>query len=242
MRELSTIHQTIDVDDTVERTNESEVHWAIKSAIVHRFRTDPAYRGTVEAEKKTSDLIADIRCEFDEAPPGTPENCVVEVQMSASDKDLIRAVENHLRHGYAVYWVYDVDALADRERAEEILAEQMTSIPSFGVASLAEGELALGAPITWEEFEFRPPWLGGNELYVPTYDRSAQWYNHGEFAVDDERVMVYRVAGESELFASWTYEDGQQTLPQRAPWEWREFHKGIESGEIQRVSPVRGPP
>lgn len=236
------IHPTVDIDETVDRTNESAVHWAIKAAIIHRFRTHSAYRGAIEAEKKTSDLIADIRCEFDEAPPNAPQKCVVEVQTSASDKDVIRTVENHLRHGYAVYWVYDVDALTDRGKAEERLTEQMTSTPSFGVAALADGELTLGAPITWDEFEFRTPWLGQHELYVPTYNRSEDWYSHGEFAVDDERVIVYRVAGESELFISRTYQDGQQTIPRRAPWTRREFYKGVESGTIRRVSPVQGPP
>lgn len=242
MRELSTIHPTIGLDDTVDRVGESEVHWAIKAAIVNRFRTNPAYRGTVKTEKKTSDLTADVLCEFDEAPPDTPQKCVVEVQTSASDKDVLRTVEDHLRHGYAVYWVYDVDALEDREEAEETLETQINSIPSFGAAALEAGELSLGAPIIWDEFEFRTPGMGQNELYVPVHYRWEQWYNHGEFIVNGGRVMVYRVAGESEFFTSRTYDDGQQTLPRSASLEPQEFYRGIKTGEIRRASPVRGPP
>lgn len=242
MQQSPNVHPTIDLDPNVSRANESATHWAIKSAIVERFRTHPECRGTVETEKKTSDLIADVRCKFDETPPDIPENCVVEVQTAASDKDLRRATENHLRHGYAVFWVYDVNALDQREEAEETLAKQMTSMPDFGVAALAEGELTLGAPITWKEFEFRAPWLGQNELYVPTYDRASKWYNHGEFLVDDERVTIYRVAGSPDYFVGQMYEDGQQTLPRRSAWTRRELYRGIEEGEIRRVSPVRGPP
>lgn len=242
VQQPANVHPTITLDPSVDRSNESETHWAIKSAIVDRFRTHPECRGTVETEKKTSDLIADVRCEFDETPADVPENCVVEVQTAASDKDLRRATENHLRHGYAVYWVFDVNALDQREKAEETLTEQMTTIPDFGVASLAEGEITLGAPITWEEFESRAPWLGQNELSVPTYDRASKWYDHGEFLVDSERVTIYRVAGSPDYFVGQTYKNGQQTLPRRSPWTRQELYRGIEDGEICRVSPVRGPP
>lgn len=242
VQQPTNIHSTIDLDQSVDRTNESVKHWAIKSAIVERFRTHPDCHGIVETEKKTSDLIADVRCKFDETPSDIPENCVVEVQTAASDKDLRRATENHLRHGYAVYWVYDLNALDQRETAEETLAEQMTSTPDFGVASLADGELTLGAPITWEEFDARVPWLAQHEFYVPTYDRASKWYNHGEFLVDGEQVTIYRVAGSSDYFVGQTYENGQQTLPRRSPWTRQELYRGIKEGNIRRISPVRGPP
>jgi len=242
VQQPTNIHSTIDLDQSVGRTNESVKHWAIKSAIVERFRTHPECHGTVETEKKTSDLIADVRCKFDESPPEIPENCVVEVQTAASDKDFRQATESHLRYGYAVYWVFDVNALNQRKTAEETLAEQMTSTPDLGVASLADGELTLGAPIIWEEFEFRVPLLGQREFYIPTYDRASKWYDHGEFLVNGERITIYRVANSSDYYIGQTYANGQQTLPRRSTWTRQELDRGIKEGDIRRISPVRGTP
>jgi hypothetical protein len=236
------VHPTIEIDASVPQKNESKRHWAIKAGIVGLFRSHPDCSGAVETEKKTSDLIADVRCELEESPPDIPDQFVVEVQTAASNKDLHRATENHLRHGYAVYWVYDIEALDQREKAEETLAEQMASIPDFGVASLTEGELTLGAPITWDDFESNPPWLGQTELYVPTYQRSSKWYDHGRFLVEGEEMTIYRVAGSSDYFISQMYPDGQQTLPRRSVWSPQELYEGIQEGEIRRLSPVRGPP
>lgn len=242
MLRTPSIHPTLSLDSTVSRANESELHWSIKAAIVHRFQSDPTIRGQVEAEKKTSELVADIRCRFGRSPSTVPKRCVVEIQTDASEKNVLRATTSHLRHGYAVYWVYDVEALDERTEAEEALADQLSSTPSLGLASLEDGELTLGHPITWEEFEFRPPLMGSTELYVPTYDRSEPCYDHGHFSIHGERVAIYQVAGEPGYFVSRGYDDGQQTLPERAPWTGRELYRAIEDGDARRVSPVRGPP
>lgn len=242
MSSLVDIHPTLQLDHTVERKNESHKHWAIKAAISDKLHSDPACVGTIETEKKTSDLIGDIRCQLSESPPDMPQRFVVEIETAASNKDRLRATIDHLRFGYAVYWVFTVDAYEARRETEDLLDEFMTSTPSLGVASLADGELAFGTPIVWDEFSPPDPWLGSHELYVPTYDRYVAFFSHGDFTVDGNRVTIYRQPGSGKLYASRYHQNGQQTLPDRFPWKKDEFLKKIREGEIERVSPVRGPP
>lgn len=242
MSSLVDIHPTIQLDHTVERKNESQQHWAIKAAISDRLHLDPACVGAIETEKKTSDLIGDIRCQLSESPPDMPQRSVIEIETAASNKDRLRATIDHLRFGYAVYWVFTVDADEARRETENLLDEFMTSMPSLGVASLADGELALGSPIVWDEFSPPDPWLGQHELYVPTYDRWVECFDHGDFAVDGDRVAVYRQPGSEKLYASRYLENGQQTLPEHSPWQKDQFQESIRDGEAERVSPVRGPP
>ena len=75
----------------------------------------------------------------------------MEVETPALDKDRRRATIDHLRHGYAVFWVFTVDAVEDRRETEQLLVENLSSWPSLGVASLVNGELSLGSPITWSK-------------------------------------------------------------------------------------------
>jgi len=118
MSSLVDIHPTLQLDHTVERKNESHKHWAIKAAISDKLRSDPACVGTIETEKKTSDLIGDIRCQLSESPPDMPQRFVVEIETAASNKDRLRATIDHLRFGYAVYWVFTVDAYEARRETE----------------------------------------------------------------------------------------------------------------------------
>ncbi|MFC7230562.1 hypothetical protein ACFQMM_02685 [Saliphagus sp. GCM10025308] len=242
MSSLVDIHPTLQLDHTVERKNESQQHWAIKAAISDRLHSDPACVGAIETEKKTSDLIGDIRCKLSESPPDMPHRFVVEIETPASNKDRLRATIDHLRFGYAVYWVFTIAAHEARREVEDLLAEFMTTRPSLGVASLADGELALGTPIVWDEFSSPDPWLGRHELYVPTYNRRVDCFDHGDFVVDGDRVAIFRQPGSEELYASRYLENGQQTLPERSPWQKVQFQENIREGVIERVSPVRGPP
>jgi hypothetical protein len=242
MSELVDIHPTIRLDETVERTNESEQHWAIKSAICEKFRSDPACVGAIETEKKTSDLIGDVRAHLAESPPDIPEKFVVEIETPASNKDRLRATREHLKFGYAVYWVFCVNAHSNRRKTETLLAKYTDSRPSLGVVSLGDGELSLGTPVTWEEFSFPSPLLGRHELYVPTYDRGVEYFDHGDFLVDGDRVAIHRRPGSRLLYVAKYLEDGQQTLPRRSPWDTSEFFERIQEGEIERASPVRGTP
>lgn len=236
------IHPSIELDPTVERKGESELHWSIKAAIIHKFRSNPLCRGEVLDEKKTEELIGDVRCRFDRAPPDIPRNCVVEVQTDASDKDILRTTALHLRFGYAVYWVFDVEAINDQRDAEDVLADHMSTRPSLGIASLEDGELSLGSPVTWDSFDYAPQLHRRNELYIPTYCRKKKWFDHGEFDVDGERVTVYEVGGEATPYISTSSEEGQLTLPARSPWKREELFHEIRSGGIPRTVPVRGPP
>ncbi|WP_312908193.1 hypothetical protein [Natronosalvus caseinilyticus] len=242
MSALVDIHPTIRLDHTVERKNESQQHWAIKAAISDKLHADPSCVGAIETEKKTSDLIGDIRCHLSDSPPDMPQRSVVEIETAASNKDRLRATIDHLRFGYAVYWVFTVDAHEARRETEDLLDEFMTSTPSLGVASLADGELALGTPIVWDEFSPPDPWLGQHELYIPTYNRWGSCFDHGDFAVDGDRVAIYRQPGSGVLYASRYLENGQQTLPRHSPWKKDQFQESIREGEVERVSPVRGPP
>lgn len=238
------IHPSIELDPTVERKGESETHWAIKAAIIHKFRSNPLCQGEVLDEKKTEELIGDVRCRFDRAPPEMPRNCVVEVQTEASDKDILRATALHLRFGYAVFWVFDIEAVDDQRDAEDALADYMSTRPSFGIASLEDGELSLGSPVTWESFDYAPQLHRRNELYIPTYYRQKKWFDHGEFDVDGRKVTVYEVEvdGESTPYISTSSEEGQLTLPEPSPWKREVLFRKIRRGGIPRTVPVRGPP
>lgn len=235
------IHPSIELDSTVERKSESELHWAIKAALVHQFRSNPECQGEIQAEKKTEELIADIQCRFEGTPADIPRKCVVEVQTSKSDKDVLRTTTLHLRFGWAVYWVFDIAALDDQREAEETLDDWMSPSPSLGIASLEDGELSLGSPITWDGFEF-PRNDYRSQLYIPTYDRQEQWFDHGEFSIDGEQMAVYGIDSEPDLYLSKSLDNGQLTLPQRSPWSREVLFDRIDNGEIQRKAPVRGPP
>jgi Transposase and inactivated derivatives len=115
------------LDHTVERKNESHQHWAIKAAISNKLNSNSACVGDIETEKKTSDLIGDIRCQLSESPADMPERFAVEIETCASNKDRLRATIDHLRFGYAVYWVFTVDAHEDRRKTENLLDEYMSS-------------------------------------------------------------------------------------------------------------------
>jgi hypothetical protein len=117
------VHPTLQLDHAVERKNESQRHWAIKAAISEKLRSNPACVGAIETEKKTSDLIGDIRCQLSESPSEMPEEFVVEIETAASNKDRLRATIDHLKFGYAVYWVFTVDAHAARRETEALLEE-----------------------------------------------------------------------------------------------------------------------
>ena len=127
MSNLVDIHPTVRLDHTVERKNESHQHWAIKAAISNKLNSNSACVGDIETEKKTSDLIGDIRCQLSESPADMPERFAVEIETCASNKDRLRATIDHLRFGYAVYWVFTVDAHEDRRKTENLLDEYMSS-------------------------------------------------------------------------------------------------------------------
>lgn len=242
MSGLVDVHPTLRLDHRVERKSESHHHWAVKAAIVDLLRSDSSLVGKIETERKTGELIGDIRCQLSESPPDMPQRFVVEVETPASDKDRQRATMRHLRHGYAVFWVFTVGAVEDRRETEELLSEHLSSRPSLGVASLADGELSLGCPITWEEIDYQPPWLGNTELRIPTYDRYEDWFCHGDFDLDGQRVSIFRQPGSHEFFVSYYRDDGQQTLPQRTSLSMAELRHRLREGEIERQGPVRGPP
>lgn len=242
MTALVDIHPTLRLDHTVPRKNESHHHWAAKSVVVDVLRSDPALVGAIETEKKTGERIGDIRCCLSEAPPFMPRRFAIEIETSASDKDRHEATTDHIRHGYAVYWVFTSDAVDDRRTTERLLESYLSTPPSLGVVSLGDGELSLGSPITWEEFAYESPWLGHTELRIPTYDRRKEWYAHGDFRMGDKRVSILRQPGREELFASEYVGDDQQTLPKSFELSKAELQQRIQDGRAKRESPVRGPP
>lgn len=233
----------LDLDQTVERQkDESVTHWAMKAAIVAWLKAHPHFEGVIKTEKKVEDLIGDVRCEFSQTPGGVPQRCVFEAQTRYSEKDIVGATRRYHRFGYAVFWVFDVHANEQRRDAEEALAAHMSEPPSLGLASLSDGELQLGRSVTRDTFEDDAiPKLSINELYVPTYNRPRQSFDHGDFAVGGERITVLSVE-DTVCVSRQINAEGQRTLPQPAPWTEDELHQGIGEGAIERVAPVRGPP
>jgi len=160
-----------------------------------------------------------------------PEKFVVEIETTASTKDRIRATIHHIRFGYAVFWVFTADALDSRQKTETLLDGHLMSTPSLGIASLPDGEVSLGTPITWDDFTFPTPVWGRHELYVPTYNRYESLFDHGDFILGDQQVTIYSQPTTNKLYLSRHLEDGQQTLPLRAPWKPSDLFKRIEMGE-----------
>ncbi len=242
MTEWVDIHPTVNLDPLVERKNESHHHWAIKAAIVSILRSNPELVGEIETERKTGERIADIRCCLSDSPPDFPRRFAIEIETPASNKDRFQATRDHLVYGHSVYWVFTVDAIENRRTTENLLSEYLSSPPSLGVAALSDGELSLGSPITWDDFAYEPPWLARSEIYIPTYDRYKDWYCHGDFRFDDERVSIIRKPRRKELYISRYTKGGQQTLPQPSALSMEELLQRIDDGTIERESPVRGPP
>jgi len=244
MIELVNIHPSIRLDHTVQRKNESHHHWAAKAAITDTLRSDPTLVGEIETEKKTGERIADIRCILSESPPDMPRKFVVEIETPASNKDRHQATIDHLRYGFAVFWVFTGNATDERRATEELLDKYLSARPYLGVAALSDGELSIGASITWEEMAYEAPWLGRMELRIPTYDRRKKWYNHGDFRIDGRRVSVLRQRqpGYEQIYFSEYTGEGQQTLPQPSALSKDELQQRIQEGRAKRTSPVRGPP
>jgi hypothetical protein len=107
--------------------------------------------------------------------------------------------------------------------------------------SVEEGELQLGRPVTWQNFESSSPKLAFNELYVPTHHRKKPAFDHGDFEEKGERVSLVSIDDQMYV-ASQVGENGQRTLPQPAPWNQEELSRAIRLEEVERVGPVRGPP
>lgn len=242
MEEMIDIHSTLRLDHTVQRKNESHQHWAAKAVIVDMLRSDPAIVGEVATERKTGERIGDIRCRLSESPPDMPRNFVIEVETSASNKDRCQATSDHLRHEYAVYWVFIANAVNDRRATEEELADRVSTPPSLGVVALPDGELSLGEPITWDGFDYQSPWLARAEFRIPTYDRWQDWYCHGDFEISGERMAILHQSDPGRIYTSTYIGDGQQTLPEPAEISPRELQRRIQEDDIVRTSPVRGPP
>lgn len=232
------------LDKSIEQQEgESWTHWASKAATVKWFDEHPQFEEeSVKTEKKVEDLIADIRAEFFATPSGIPERFVVELQTRYSDKNIVQATRRYHRFGYAVFWLFDKEAARKRRDAERALTEHMTETPSLGLISVEDGEFQLGYPITSEMLTAPSTNLTFNELYVPTYERTEQAYDHGDFihssgdqvsilSVDDEFCISRQVSSE-----------GQRTLPIASSWTHQEITNAISEGELQRCGPVRGPP
>lgn len=235
----------LELADSVERNeNESLRHWAIKAAIVARLQSNPDYEGVIESEKKVEDQIGDLRCNFSRSPNGVPSKCVFEVQTQFSKKNYVSTTRRYLRFGYAVFWVFTAGAFNKRREAEKQLSEHVSETPSFGIASLDEGELQLGQPIVQEVFDFEStPEIPHTEFYIPTYDRYNQCFDHGDFEIEGRKVGIVSVAGQNDFFYSEVADEGgQRTLPQCAIWDEEELYQGLQENSIKRLSPVRGPP
>ena len=230
------------LDRSVERQDgESLVHWAMKAATVSWLESDPRFEGTIRTEKKVEDKIADVRCEFSEKPDHVPRYCVFEMQTTNSNKNYTQTTRRYHRFGYSVFWLFSRDAARERREAEEALSQDMSEPPSLGLIALEDGELQIGRAVTPDVFEDSSPKLLWNELYIPTYDRPRQIFDHGDFADSDgERFSLVSIDG--QLFVSHEINDkGQRTLPQQPTWHYEELSQAIVDECIERTSPVRGP-
>ncbi|MFC6722894.1 hypothetical protein ACFQE1_00440 [Halobium palmae] len=230
------------VDHSTQRQkNESSEHWAGKAAIVFHLQSQPDYEGQIETEKKVEDLIADVRCTFSKCPEEWPERLVIEVQTPRSRKNIQARTRRHLRFGYAVCWVFTSSATEERREAEDAMREYMSETPSFGVVAPDDSELQFGSPVTTTNYSDDLLSIPFTELYIPTYHRYRTAFDHGDFSYEDEQVSLITIS--NQLWVSWRVgEDGQRTLPERAPWTDSELSQAFLTDELNRSGPVRGPP
>lgn len=231
------------LDETIDQqAGESFGHWAGKAAVVEYLNRHPAVAGTVEVERKVEDLIADIRCNLTSTPPDVPEWCVIEVQTNRSTKNVLQATRRYHRFGYAVFWIFHHDAAQQRRTAEATLEEQLADPPALGRLSLSGGELDLGKPLRPGDLATQRPVLTCNEMYIPTYHRPRQAYDHGDFTIGDEGRLALLTIDDS-LYVSHEIEDtGQRTLPYPHTEDPLDIATAFRTNTITRTSPVRGPP
>lgn len=233
----------LEFDESVtHQQKESWRHWAGKATIVRWLKSNPDINGIFKTEKKVEDKIPDIRCELSQRPNGMPQRFVVEVQTEHSQKDILKSTHRYHRFGYAVYWVFVVQAHQQRRDAEAELSTHMTQPVSLGRISLPDGHLHLGRPITHSNLDYNPEQLPDNEFYVPTYHRNEQHYDHGDFEVNGTQMTIYSACGCDEYYYSIIDDEGQRTLPQQGVLSNSELYQGLNNDTIRRVAAVRGPP
>lgn len=223
------------------RSDEGWTHWAGKASIVTWLEGINDLSGRVESEKKVEDLIADIRCTFENSVEGVPNKCVYEVQTRESSTDILQRIRRLHRYGFTVYYIYPDTASNHRRSLETRLAEYMPQRPDLGRLSLKKGELQLGTPLGPGDLAPREVTLPYNEFYIPTHKRSAQAFDFGDFAIDS--VQTALVAIDDHLYTMAEVGDtGQRTLPISPKMTKEELERKLIEGEITRESPVRGTP
>ncbi|MWG36685.1 hypothetical protein [Halomarina oriensis] len=226
--------------NVVKAGNETYSHWAGKALVVAELAADPQFDGKIETERMTGGLRGDVVC-TDNSTETYPRKFVVEVEHSR-DKYRVQKTRRHARYGYAVFWVFTERAISQRSNTEADLAEITAKSPSLGAVSVATGEVELGEPLGWNDLAYPRPTIAFNELAIPQYDRSKRCYDHGDFMFDDRVVSVIDIKGDATPLVCEYVSDGQQTLPQPASWTMRDLWDGINSGDVIRAAPIRGPP
>lgn len=226
--------------NAIKAGNESVEHWAAKAIVVAKLATDSDFNGTIETERMTGGLRGDVVCTGN-TTQAYPQKFVVEIEHSR-DNYRVQKTRRHARHGYAVFWVFTERTVNQRAETEAELAKITARKPSLGAVSVEGQQAELGEPLGWNDIAYPCPSISFNELNIPTYDRSKQCYDHGDFVVDGQLVSVIGLAGDAVPLICEYVGNGQQTLPQPASWTMQDLREGIDSGDIFRAAPIRGPP
>lgn len=222
-----------------QQGGEGKTHWSGKASIIAWLRSIDGIQGEIEAETKVEDLIADVKCTLDKSIKGIPNKSVFEVQTGESNTDILQKIERLNRHGYTVFYIYPDMASNHRRQLAGRLDEVISAPPTLGKITTND-ELIVGSGVAPGSInqELVAPW---KEFYVPTYERSAQCYDFGDFTIDSVRTALVGINGYLYAMAE-VDSDGQRTLPLSPGLSKTELYSKLMDGQITRESPVRGTP
>lgn len=180
--------------------SESDKHLWGKAELLHRKRNeiDPWFPGTYHFEQKLADRVPDCHVN------GALRRVWIEFVVH-SDQPYRVKTRHALRLGFDVYWVFHVDHCDRIEDAKQALSPELQSSVEFGVFDPSTGQLSLGDPITFDNYEFRVQslrefdveWINGYRgwscEYVQPDGFKIGGFLLGEFEIAGHQCRVYSV-------------------------------------------------
>jgi hypothetical protein len=236
-----TPYQLPEPDRTIrQQDGEGRTHWSGKASVIAWLRNIDGIEGEIEPETKVEDLIADVKCTLDKSIKRMPNKCVFEIQTGQSNTNILQKIERYNRHGYTVFYVFPESAYNFREKLARRLDDNMSEPPTLGKIT-KDDKLIIGngvAPGTLDRHPGVPPW---KEFYIPTYERSAECYDFGDFRIG-QTLSAFIGVNRHLYVMDEVDSNGQRTLPIPLGLSKTELYSQLMDGEISRESPVRGTP
>jgi hypothetical protein len=201
-------------------------------------RAEPSFPGEYRFERKVADRAPDC------VILGDGLNRWIEFVVDA-DQEYRAKTREALRLGFIIHWVFDVDAVEQRQAARAALAPELAGPFSFGRFDPWNEVLELGDPVTFKNFafpvediaEFQPREILG-------YRKGAARITHRDGGFD---VGMFEVSGvQRRVLADKTGQWFRMVAPGQdavdAPWGFPTrdgLERLVERGVVRRLGPVR---